>query len=193
MKKIHIAIVIPLILFTFIIGVVLGFSLGVASSDAGSSFLKSLVKDEEKANTTSPVTLKRAHFLLRYPRNWKIDKEDKDYDPDHMFSIDSPGNSYVMFIMGPAETDPEQNIQQHLTAFKKIFGETDISRFERYGDYRGKGITMQGKILGISTKVRIFSCYVNDRTTIIVEQYPIDDSALVSDGLKLIESSFQLR
>lgn len=193
MKKIHIVIVIPLVLLALILGGTIGFTLGVASTKAGGRFLKSLIQDEEKANITAPITLKRAHFSLDHPRNWRIDKNDSDYDPDYMFSIDSPGNSYVMFIMGHAKTNPEQNIQQHLIAFEKLFEETKTERFSRYGNYCGTGVEMEGKMMGSQTKVRIFSAYEKGLSIIIIEQHPLADSAYVNEGLLLIEESFKLR
>lgn len=196
MKKRHIfGILVPLFLFAFIIGGVVGFSFGVASTKAGGRFLRSLVENEESANIKAPKTLKRAHFTLDYPRNWKIDKKDPDYDPDYMFSIDSPGNSYVMFIMGHAVTDPEKNIAEYVIAFNKLFEKPTMKAFKYYGKLSGRGVHMEGVIMGEPTEVRLFSTYEKEagKSIIIIEQHPLTDSSYVDPGLQLIEETFTLR
>ena len=145
------------------------------------------------ADVSHPRNLVRERFQLQCPSNWKVDVNDEDYDADHMFSIDSPGSANVMFVMGSLETNPEDVLQDQISAFEKLFGAPTISRFERYGQISGKGAILQGKIMGNRITVKEFSFYENDLTVMITQQYPDENFKYVQDGLTLIESPFSLK
>ena len=175
------------------VGVVAGFFLGVASTKAGRAFLDDLFEEEQKADISRPTTLIRDRFQLQYPTNWRIDVDDEDYDPDQMFSIDSPGSAFVMFVIGTVETEPEDNLQMQIRQFKKLMSSPAIDRFERYGRLTGKGATLKGKVMGIRTTTRLFAFSQDELTVMITQQCPDDDLNRAQDGLTLIESSFMFR
>lgn len=193
MKKISIAIVIPLLLVALIFGGGIGFIAGVASTHVGGEVIGSMFENEEKANTAAPREIDREHFFLKYPRNWNVDKNDDDYDPDHLFSINSPGNAFSMFILGEVKTDPENNVQEQIDSFHKVLTNSTTIRFSRFGKYLGKGAIMEGTLLGIKTTIRIFSTYEQEKTVIVISQFPNADKELVWSGLSQIEHSFELR
>lgn len=110
-----------------------------------------------------------------------------------MFSIESPGAAFVMFIIGETRTNPEDHVQEQIAALRKIMDTPMISRFQRFGQFSGTGATLRGKIFGIRTTSKVFSFYENDLTVIIIQQYPDEDLKYVQEGLTLIESSFSVR
>ena len=152
-----------------------------------------LTENEKKAEIAHPQKLVREKFQLLFPSNWKVDVKDKDYDPDQMFSIDSPGNAFVMFVMGNVETKPEETLKDQISRLRKLLGEPKIDKFEKYGKFSGKGATLQGKIMGIRMTVKVFSFYQDGFTVIITQQCPDEDMKDVQDGLTLIENSFTLK
>ena len=113
MKRITPGVLVAAVILSLVIGGIAGFVLGIASTRAGKAFIRGMVEAEKNAEVTHPQKLVREKFELEYPSNWKIDAEDKDYDPDHMFSIDSPGNAFVMFVIGSGDTDPRRQSPVH--------------------------------------------------------------------------------
>ena len=51
------------------------------------------------AQAKSANVIERDSFLLKYPADWKIDTQDEDYDPDAFFSLESPDDNLVMFMI----------------------------------------------------------------------------------------------
>jgi len=182
----------PGVLASLVIGVSIGFFLGIASTKAGRSFILDIVEDERKAEVSQPNKVVRESFTLQYPSNWKIAIDDEDYDPDHMFSIESPGSAFVMFVIGPGETEPENNLQAQIQQFTKLMTSPSIERFKNYGRLSGKGAILKGKILGIRITTKVFAFHQDDLTIITVQQYPDEDMKHVQEGFALIESSFLL-
>ena len=181
------------VVISLIVGVITGFFLGIASTEAGASFLEDIAEQESQAQTDNPTRLTRDRFELLYPANWKIDVADEDYDPDQMFSIDSPGATYVMFVLGDLETDPAESLQAQIDSFSQLMGTPVIQTFESYGKLDGKGAILKGKILGIKMTAKLFACYSQEMTVIIVQQYPDEDIEYVQNGLDIIEESFMLK
>ena len=177
---------------SLVVGGVAGFFLGIASTKAGKTFIRSIVEGEKNAEVSQPKKLVREHFELQYPSNWNIDVNDEDYDPDHMFSIESPGNAFVMFVIGNMETEPEDNLQIQTRQFEKLMSSPTIDRFERYGHLAGKGATLKGRIIGIRTTVKLFAFHQKGLTIMITQQCPDEDLTREQDGLALIENSFRI-
>lgn len=193
MNRVPVGILILVILLALFIGAVGGFFLGVASTKAGAKFLEDLAQTEQQAETRTPQKLVRDRFELSYPGNWKIDVDDADYDPDQMFSIDSPGDTFVMFVMGDMETDPKVALKGQIDAFSELMGAHKMDPFDTFGQYEGKGAILTGKLLGIRVTVKMFCCFSDGMTAMIVQQYPDEDFKYVEKGLSLIEKSFTLK
>lgn len=193
MRKLPWGILAAVALASLIIGGIAGFLLGIASTKVGSDFLESIVSGEEHADLAQPNVITRERFRLEYPSNWSVDVNDDDYDPDQNFTIESPGSAMVMFIIGTIETDPEENIQAQIAAFRKAMGSPAITRFDQYGNYQGKGAILRGTIMGSRTTVKVFSFCADGLTAIIAEHTPDEDMKYVKSGLALIEKSFSLQ
>ena len=192
MKKVPVYILIISVIIAVIIAGTAGFVIGVASTKAGEDFLSDLAGGEQMAETANSQTIKRQRFELSYPSNWLIDTDDEDYDPDHLFSIESPGSSFAMFIMDTLELDPEESLQEQIEIFSNMMGNPDIENFTAYGQYKGKGAYLRGKMMGMSFTIKVFTGYINEQSVIIVHQYPDEDHKMVKDGLKQIEDSFKI-
>lgn len=182
-----------IVIVSLLIGGVVGFFLGVASTELGEEFLEGMVATEQPADTGSPQTHDRDRFTLQYPSNWKIDTEDEDYDPDQMFFIESPGAAFVLFVIMDWESDIEENIQEQVDAFSKFLGSPEKSEFRTWGEFSGLGAKMTGRVLGIETTVKVFSYSEDEASFIIVMQYPEEDLSYLSAGFDLIENSFSLK
>lgn len=176
-----------------VVFLIVGFFLGIVALNGGKSFISMLVEDETKADVSHPRELVRAGFQLKYPGNWKIDREDKDYDPDRLFSVESPGAAQIMFALGRVEVEPEKNLANQIAVFQKVMGSPPRQYFEKYGKLVGKGAIFRGSVIGSPTTVRVFSFGGRGRTVMITEQWPNDDTHFVQEGFKLIENTFSLR
>lgn len=175
-------------------GLTLGFFGGVASTHAGGEFLQDMFEDEQKAATTSPQTLLRPKFEVKYPSNWKIDTSDPDDHLDHFFSIESPGNAFCMFILGQSQFDENEALQLQIQQFAKLMPNPESSvPFDRFGSLTGKGLNLTGRAMGITTQLKLFTHSGKNGTLTIVQQVSQEDSKLTADGFKLIEDSFRFR
>jgi hypothetical protein len=193
MNKVSPKMLVVAVVVSLAIGGVAGFVLGVAATKAGRSFVRGMFQGEAKPAVSDPKKLIRKQFELQYPSNWHVDVDDKDYDADHMFSIDSPGNAFVMFAIGAGEMAPEDNLKIQLEQFEKIMSSLSVEKFEKYGRYQGKGATLKGKILGTRTTVKLFALKHDGLTVLLTQQCPEEDLSSVQAGLDLIENSFLLR
>lgn len=171
-----------------------GFFAGVASTKAGKALFEDLLTDEEPAAVTRPIAIARPGFKLQHPSNWKVDTKDEDYDPDHNFTIESPGSSMVIFYVFDVEIDPEEQIRAQIEAqTKKVVPGARQTPFTRWGRYEGKGVELRGRMLGIAPGVtRIFAHGDERGGFLAVEMTYDDDAAAVRPGFALIESSFAL-
>jgi hypothetical protein len=168
----------------------LGASVGCAS------FFEGLMQTEQRADVRAAKPHVRERFRLEYPGNWTIDEEDEDYDPDHLFSIDSPGSCHVSVIVFDAAIPAKDSVGAQVEALvPRLVKEPVQTPFTRWGAYDGEGMALAGKILGVlKGSVRIFAheSAAEDLTFTIVEFCYDEDLPLVRPGFELIERSFQL-
>ena len=69
-------------------GLIVGFFLGVFTSELGQTFIDGAFATERPADVNNPKSIVRPHFALEYPRNWTLDRDEADFDIDYYFSID---------------------------------------------------------------------------------------------------------
>ena len=179
----------------FVLGNVTGFFAGVYSTKAGREFLEDLATTEGAADTKHPHEINRKGFRLKYPGNWTIDTKDEDYDPDHLFTIESPGSSFTMMIITPEPTDPADDIRSMVDAYvPKLLKDPRRTPFTKWGAYLGRGVELRGRVMGINRGgLRIFAHASPTVSFTVVELYFDDDLTMVKPGLQLIASSFSLR
>jgi hypothetical protein len=155
-----------------------------------------LAETEAKADVRSTRPIVRERFHLEYPGNWAIDEKDEDYDPDHLFSVDSPGSCSVTVIVFDAAISAKISVDAQVEALvPRVVKHPVLARFARWGAYDGEGVTVGGKIFGLMKgSIRIFAheSEREDLTFTIVEFCFDEDLALVRPGFELIERTFVL-
>ena len=173
---------------------VLGAFLGLVVGCAGGS--ESLVQTEQEADVRATKPLVRERFRLEYPGNWTVDEEDEDYDPDHLFSIDSPGSCHVTVIVFDAAIPARSSVEAQVEALvPRLVRDPVQTPFARWGAYEGEGVTLAGRILGLQHgSLRIFAheSEPEDLTLTIVEFCFDEDLPAVRPGFELIERTFEL-
>jgi hypothetical protein len=181
------------IAIALIVGIVMGFALGVMTSKAGKQLLDDLLAIESRAEVDRPQSLERPRFRVEYPGNWKIDSDDEDYDPDGLISIDSPGSSYVQLTFSQDEGDLDSILEIYLDQFRELMSEEKEEALFRYAGMEGKGVTLRGKVMGYQERIRIFALHSQGITVTVAELAPISDLKLVQPGLNLIEKSLRIK
>lgn len=172
------------------VGLVAGFIGGVLATQTGRAIFTSLLESERPAQVARPRVLAREQFQLQYPANWKLKREDKDFDPDHAFNIESPGSAFIMFHIGKAAIDPEATLRDQIAAFSKLMDRPASTRFTQWGGFTGQGVVLRGRVLGIATTIKPFVFNQDGVSVIVVQHYPDEDQQAVLPGLKLVERSF---
>lgn len=141
-------------------------------------------------------TIERPGFSLQYPANWQVDTEDEDYDPDALFSIDSPdGGSMIMFVIFDRAADTAHVMREQVAAFTaQLIKNPELAHFDTWGKYKGSGTVLKGKLMDVfKGTVRIFVYTDNDKTMTVVEQFFDKDYEGLRKGYELISSSFQFK
>ncbi len=141
-------------------------------------------------------TITREKFTVRYPATWYIDKEDEDYDPDAMFSLDAPDDeSFVMFHIIEMDIDSDILMSDQIEAFKEdMLKNPEISTFNTWGNLKGKGTLMKGKLAGIyKGYIRIFVYKDDERTLLVLEQSYDKVLELFKKDYDLIANSFKFK
>jgi len=186
---------VPVAIACLLIGGVIGFFIGVSSVHEARGVLTGMFHAEQKAGTETPVVLERTSFRLQTPGNWKVDTTDPDYDADHMFSIDSPGQSFAMFQVLEGAVDPKAIVEKQVDAqTSRVVKEATQTPFDKWGRYAGEGVLLKGKLLGtVPGEIRIFAFREGSQTFSIVETTYDEDRSSVQPGFELIERSFEVK
>jgi hypothetical protein len=139
--------------------------------------------------------IRRDSFSLKYPSDWKIDTDDEDYDPDNLFSIDSPDDNMVMFMIFNVSVDRDELLESQVEAFtSQLIKKPEITEFSNWGNYEGKGKILKGKLLGVFKGfVKIFVYTDQHKSMIVVEQCFDKNYETLKKSYELISSSFRFR
>jgi hypothetical protein len=183
------------IVVAFLIGGALGFVGGICATKVGRGFVETLFESEHQANVSQKKNLVGNGFRLSYPGNWKVDTEDKNYDKDHCFCIESSGANSIMFAIFDTQMDPDAEVQSQVEEMqRKLMPNSTKTTFARWGAYEGKGVCLKGKMLGMMTgSMRIFCHAGPNRTFMVSEQVADEDLPAVQPGLNLVESTFKMK
>ena len=141
-------------------------------------------------------TITRDSFSLKYPEKWKIDKDDPDYDPDALFSIDAPDDqTLIMFFVFNTVIDADEMLAEQIKAMSEsLLKNPEITDFTDWGKYKGKGKILKGKFLGVyKGYIRLFFFADDHKSMLVMEQ--VYDSATdeVKTGLRSIVDSFTFK
>jgi len=149
------------------------------------------------AGAQNMKTIDRDSFSLKYPSSWTIDTKDEDYDPDALFSLDaSAEGATMMFMIFDAVIDVEEMLkaQREAMTSELIKKPSSITNFQEWGNYKGKGILIKGKIMGVlKGQVKIFIYTDDNKSMLVMEQ--IYDSDMVVTGVEFeqIAKSFKFK
>ncbi len=123
-------------------------------------------------------TITRDSFSLKYPEKWKIDKEDPDYDPDALFSIDAPDDqNLIMFFVFNTVIDADEMLTEQLKALSEsVLKNPEIADFTDWGKYKGKGKILKGKFLGTFKGHIRLSFYTDDHKSMLVMEQVYDSA-----------------
>lgn len=183
------------IVLSLAIGGVVGFGAGVVAVKAGRDLFVGMFASERAATVATPTTVDRPSFVFQHAGNWRVDATDKDYDADHSFSVETPGQSFVMFQIAEGDLEPKAVVETHAALqMAKVIKQATRTSFTKWGAYTGEGALLTGKHLGLTPgTVRIFAFRVGERTYTVVESTYDDDRANVEPGFRLIERSFRVK
>lgn len=138
-------------------------------------------------------TFSRNAFSFDYPATWTVDDKDKDYDPDHMFSIDASKGAMIMFVISDQMLGSAATLETHAKQHEKNMISPSKNNFGRWGKHYGQGVSYRGKYLGVQSTIRIFVFILMGRTFVITELTPDDEKAQLEPGFRIIRDSFKVQ
>ena len=141
-------------------------------------------------------TIVRDSFSLKYPEKWKIDKEDPDYDPDGLFSIEAPDDqNMIMFFLFNTVVDADEMLTEQIKALSEsVLKNPEVTDFDDWGKYKGKGKILKGKFLGtLKGHIRLFFYADDHKSMLVMEQFYDSATADVKAELNSIIDSFTFK
>lgn len=143
--------------------------------------------------SASEVTsINRPGFSLQYPSHWKVATHQGDYNPDRLFTIETPGGSHVVIEIfnAPPGTNLSSLLADVLPALDGPAVETySYGDFNAWGNFQGKGQHLKGKIMSIIPGgCRVFAALVPGKSQglLITEFYLSEDLPDAMPGFDLI-------
>lgn len=177
-------------------------ALGATILGCGSGGNSGPVNVPPPPGTTSPPAPKatptkayiREAFKFEYPASWTVDVKGKDYDPDHVFSIDEPGRrAMILFVIYDAEKDAATLLAKLEKAHEKTIHGATRTEFNHWGRYEGVGVALQGKVQGVvKTTVRLFAFNAGKKTFLLTENLPDELRQQLAPDFQMIEQSFHV-
>lgn len=160
-------------------------------------------KTAEKASPSSSVvwqphevaTLDRPKFSLKYPAAWTIAYSDPDYDPDHLFVINTNSNSYIRIEIPPEPRETRELLEIILEVMENYAINTHSrSKLTGWGNINGEGMHLKGKVMKIFPGgIRVFVGQDKGNTLAVVELYYTEELDAVLPGFVLIQESFAFK
>jgi hypothetical protein len=141
-------------------------------------------------------TIDRDSFSLKYPEKWAIDKQDPDYDPDALFSVDAPDDqNMIMFFIFNMVIDADEMLAEQVKAMSaSVLKNPEITDFTDWGKYKGKGKLLKGKFLGVFKGTLRLFFYADDFKSMLVMEYLYDSATEdVKKEMKAIADSFSFK
>ena len=145
------------------------------------------------ASRAGVKTHARKTFSFDYPERWTLQTGDDDYDPDALFTVDSPGACHTQVQL----IEPSLEASRMTAIYEDKLGKTMLDRpkratFARWGTFQGAGVELAGPMAGHDGSIRIFSHRGKRRAFTIIEFCFDDEMAETKPGFSTIESSFKL-
>ena len=133
---------------------------------------------------------------MQHYKNWNIDSTDEDYDLDNYFSFNSPSNSgFASFFIFNTEIDEKEHLNEQINEQLKVtIKNGKVSYYNNWGNYKGGGAKINGKILGIlKGEIKIFSHSCDSCSFLTLSMIYDSDIDVDKKGLDLMETTFQTK
>lgn len=153
------------------------------------------VKDAGEWNNADLTTIDRPGFTLKYPRDWKLASKQSDFDPDRLFTIETPGSSHIVIEIFDVNggMNVEKAMEDVLLALDGPAVDTySYGDFETWGPYKGVGRHLKGKIMSIIPGgCRVFAAVIpgKNKGLLITEFYMAEDLPTALPGYDVISQT----
>ncbi|HTB62210.1 MAG TPA: hypothetical protein VK737_01370 [Opitutales bacterium] len=139
----------------------------------------------------------RTNFACKYPTAWKEATDDPDYKAESHFTLNGPDktNSYVSFDIVDKTTDPIQLLASTITSLDgTAITALDKTKIEEWGQYKGSGIHMKGKILGeYPGGIKVFIFNSDHHNIMVIEYYWADELKDLTADIEFIQNNFTMK
>lgn len=153
------------------------------------------IDDAGEWSASDLATIDRPGFTLKYPRDWKIATHQPDYNPDRLFTIETPGSSHIAIEIFDLNSNLNlsQTMADVIQALDGPAVETySYGDFEQWGQYQGEGRHLKGKIMSIlpgGCRVFVTSIPGKGKGLLVTEFYMSDDLPQAHPGFDLISQT----
>ncbi len=156
-----------------------------------------LARAADAPDATDSKTIDRTNFTLKYPAAWHEGTEDGDYKADTNFSIKGPEKkeTYVQFNIA----DKAADTQKLLDSFRADLDGPAIttlssSKLTEWGDHKGIGIHLKGKILDVAPGgIKLFVFNSDKHNVLVIEYYFSSELKDLQADLDYISKNFTVK
>jgi len=146
-------------------------------------------------NEPESVEIDRTDFSMKYPVGWSEPKDAKDYDANANFTLFSPKNSSLQFIIMNKADDPKKVVD---SAVKKIDGVqiTTLSRsnLSEWQKHKGVGQYLKGKIVdSFPGGIKVFCFSSAKHNVLVIETTFSDDLKDTQADIQFIGESIKMK
>jgi hypothetical protein len=180
-------------ILSLLIGIGIGFALGVASVKEVRKALESLEVSEEPADLADPGVVETERVRFEYPGNWNLNGSVEDFAKYGFLSIDSIDASTLYLYMEDEDVEPHARVSAKREEHMRMLTNVKSEPFDRWGSFRGTGVRLRGSMVGLDAEYRIFSVRTESGAFTVVEETWRDDLAQVQPGFEHIRKTFTLK
>ena len=176
--------------------VVLAVLLAAVSSSGCKLLKKGRGTPAAAVATVGMKKIDRAMYGVAYPDDWTLDEKDEDFDLDHFFSIDAPGNCHVSVFLFDTKIDAKQHLEiQTKKMNEKVFKDPATETpFSTWGSLSGTGVELHGRMKPVGKgRIRNFVHAEGARSVLTIEFCFDEELPKSQPGFDAIAGSFHFK
>jgi hypothetical protein len=146
------------------------------------------------AGCQKPKPLTGKGFSLMMPARWHVVTDDKDYDPEHRFSLKGPAGmpAHVVFHLYDETLEPARRVDAIANSMIKNHPQATRSPFGHWGQYDGAGVELRYDSEGVPVIVRFFAWSGHARSFVVIETSAEKYESNLKPTFAQVASSFVL-
>jgi hypothetical protein len=139
----------------------------------------------------------RTNFACKYPTAWKEATDDPDYKAESHFTLNGPDKkqSYISFDIVDKVSDPTKLLASTIESLDGYaITALDKTKIEEWGQFKGAGMHLKGKILGAYPGgIKVFIFNSDHHNIMVIEYYWAEELKDLTADIDYIQNNFTMK